>query len=221
LIEKPSTLLMVVTAALVAVALGRAGAQEIPVRVPAGELKPLDADVVCPVGGMPHRSRLHAARYRGRIYYTCDAAALERFLRNPRDFVSDRTPSAGWFRSPNPAGPVTGVWLFLIGVYVVLGLVSGAIAAYVAVQKGLGGGRWFAAGLALNVIGVALAVARPGRAMPFTRRGLAKIPTTHAPVACTACGQPNHPSATRCGGCGAGLEPSVESEVARAKKGGG
>jgi hypothetical protein len=210
-----------VTAGLLAVGLGPAAGQETPVRIPAGELKALDVKEVCPVSGRLHRTHLYAARYRGRIFYTCDAAALERFIRNPRAFVPESTPQAALFRSPSPAVASFGVWLLVLGLYVVLGLVSGAFAAYVAVQKGLGGVRWFAAGLGLNVIGVALAFARPAREVAFTRRGLTKIPTTHDPRPCPACGKPNHPSASRCGRCGAELEPVVESEVARAMQGGG
>lgn len=47
-------------------------------------------------------------------------------------------------------------------------------------------------------------------------RGMRKIPLTSEPVACPACGQPNHPAAALCLHCGRRLHPEARSEAASA-----
>jgi len=196
---------------------GAAGAQDVPVRIPREALRPLEGVMTCPVTGKPHRQRLHAARYRGRIYYTCSEEALRKFLSDPDRYARTVEPRAALFDAPDPSRPASGAAVLWLGVYAVIALVCGALAAYLAVPKGLSGTRWFAAGLLLNVVGVGLAVARPARPLPFPSRGLTKIPATRAPVSCPACGGRNHPAAAACSTCGAPVEPVVESEVARAR----
>jgi hypothetical protein len=109
-------------------------------------------------------------------------------------------------------------WL-LFGVYVLVGLVAGGGCAYIAVARGLAPIPWFFAGLVGNVAALAVLCTRPAAdtsALPQgVPHGLVKVPTTHAPITCPACGRPNHPSTALCSGCGAVLSPSVEAEAAR------
>jgi hypothetical protein len=55
-----------------------------------------------------------------------------------------------------------------------------------------------------------------GEAPAGVPKGLKKIAATHQPVACPGCGELNHPSATKCVGCGGTLVARISSEVSRA-----
>lgn len=109
-------------------------------------------------------------------------------------------------------------WL-LFGVYVLVGLLAGGGCAYVAVARGLAPIPWFFAGLVGNIVALMVLWTRSAAdisALPQgVPRGLVKVPTTHAPIICPACGRPNHPSTAQCSGCGAALSPSIEAEAAR------
>jgi len=114
--------------------------------------------------------------------------------------------------------PMAFGWLWF-GTYVLVGLFCSALCAYIAVCKGLTPLPWFFAGLFGNVAGLGL-VMFVGRgdaaALPAgIPAGLAKVPTTRAPVACPSCGVTNHPSAARCADCREPLTPSVTPEAGR------
>lgn len=114
--------------------------------------------------------------------------------------------------------PMAFGWLGLGG-YVLAGLLCSASCAYIAVCKGLTPLPWFFAGLLGNVAGLGLVMfVPPGdtAALPAgIPAGLAKVPTTRAPVACPSCGTANHPSAARCADCREPLTPSVTPEAGR------
>ncbi len=114
--------------------------------------------------------------------------------------------------------PMAFGWLGLGG-YVLAGLLCSASCAYIAVCKGLTPLPWFFAGLLGNVAGLGLVMfVPPGdtAALPAgIPAGLAKVPTTRAPVACPSCGTANHPSAGRCADCREPLTPSVTPEAGR------
>lgn len=116
--------------------------------------------------------------------------------------------------SPRRVGPG---WLFL-GAYVLAGTLVGGLCAYVAVSRGLPSLPWFFAGVLANVVALALVLTRRGdtsRLPEGVPRGLRKVPSTYAPRNCARCGAEHHPSAARCPGCGAELQPAVEAEVRR------
>ena len=119
------------------------------------------------------------------------------------------------------AGESTGmssVW-FWAGVYVVAGLVFGALAAHRALQTGNRALAWFGVGFVFTLPGFLFLLTRPKKAMEAPAgvpRGMQKIATTHAPERCPACGAMNHPTATHCIGCGEKLTPRMESEAHRA-----
>ncbi len=119
--------------------------------------------------------------------------------------------------------PLETGWL-VFGLYVLAGLLAGAVCSYVALDRGLPAWGWFFAGLAANVVAVAAVMTR-GRAAGATggpagsglsKPGMTKIPTTPSPVACGHCGERNHPAASACASCGHALEPAFEPETARA-----
>ena len=113
-------------------------------------------------------------------------------------------------------------WMWF-GVYVLAGLVCGAIAAYVALGKGLAPLPSLVAGLLLNVVALALVAARPrgdvSNLPEGVPDGLRKVPATYTPLPCPKCGHENHPSARACARCGAALAPQLESEAQRAGHG--
>jgi uncharacterized paraquat-inducible protein A len=133
-------------------------------------------------------------------------------------FASLQPRSALFQETSKPASPLARGW-FLLGLYIMLGLLAGAVCGYVAVARGLAPMRWFFAGLAFNVVALLALLARPradtSKLPAGIPPGLAKVPTTRTPMPCPKCGAENHPAATRCTGCGADLQPSVESDLQR------
>jgi YHS domain-containing protein len=166
--------------------------------------------------------------YRGRRVTVCNETCKATFLGDPDEYFSrqaHRDARGALFDEHAPANQtpqdrslVSG-WMWF-GLYVVAGLVCGAAAAYVAMSKGIAPLPWLFAGLALNVVGLALVVAKPrgdlSRLPQGVPAGMAKIATTYAPAKCPKCGAENHPSARSCIACGAVLTARVESEATRA-----
>jgi len=151
------------------------------------------------------------------------------FLSNPRKYLMRLKPMGGALlgadsnqpgmanRTGNDQPSVSVVWIYG-GLYVLFGLVFAAICAHRALHTGHSPGVWLGLGLVLNVFAYILLLTRPKRevrAPAGVPLGLGKIAATHAPQGCPKCGAFNHPSATRCLGCGASLSPEVESEVER------
>jgi hypothetical protein len=109
-------------------------------------------------------------------------------------------------------------WWFFAGLYVLAGLLCGALAAHRALHKGYSAAAWFGIGFFLTLPGLAYLLSRPARevrAPAGIPAGLHKIPSTYEPQIC-ACGAENHPSARACSTCGKKLEPQIESEAQRA-----
>ena len=138
------------------------------------------------------------------------AARLQTLLAQLRPrgaFIGESAPaelSAGWF---------------FFGVYVLIGLLFGALCAHRALHAGYNPISWFFAGLVSSALGYLVLLTRPKREVAAPAgipSGLRKIAATYAPAACPKCGTENHPSATQCLGCGASFQPQLTSEVARA-----
>jgi hypothetical protein len=157
-------------------------------------------------------------RYKGRSFYVA-AGMLGDFEAAPEEYFATLEARAALFdeRAVVERSMSRG-WLYL-GLYVLAGLLCGALAAYLAVSRGLPGLPWFFAGLVGNVVGVLAVLVQRARVSPQLAtgvpRGFAKVPTTRSPVACPHCGQATHPAGRRCSHCGAELTPVVEAETAR------
>ena len=116
-----------------------------------------------------------------------------------------------------PRRETRGFWLGF-GLYVLAGLLAAALCGYMAVGKGLEARFWFFAGLLFNLLAVAVLALRSKAAVDLPAGippGLAKVPVTRHPTACPHCGDPNHPAAAVCGGCGGALKPKIQPETAR------
>lgn len=118
---------------------------------------------------------------------------------------------------PGPSD-LSDAWFFF-GLYVLIGLLFGALAAHHALNAGHNPIAWFFAALVFNAFGYLALLTRPKRevvAPAGIPKGLGKIAATYSPQACPKCGATNHPSATQCLGCSAKLSPHMDSEVVRA-----
>ena len=135
---------------------------------------------------------------------------------DPLRFTALLKPRGGLFGGEKAStGPVSNAWL-LFGLYVLSGLCFAAICSHRALNNGLSPYGWFFAGLAFTAPAYLVLLTRQPRATNVPA-GFVKIPATAAPQACPLCGATNHPSATRCLGCNAPLEPAKVSEVSRLK----
>jgi hypothetical protein len=124
----------------------------------------------------------------------------------------------GAFLGAAEALGLSPAWFFA-GLYVLAGLVFGALAAQRALNTGYGAMGWFAIAFALTLPGYLYLLTRPRRdvfAPAGVPRGLGKIARTYSPQACPACGAENHPSASACSTCGGALRPQIASELERA-----
>jgi hypothetical protein len=152
--------------------------------------------------------------WKGRRYYMDREECLTSFMADPERYARQVEPRAALVSAPYPDRTSYGPALLYLGIFVVVGLVSGGITSYVGIQKGLPGIRWFVIGFFLNIIAIATVFWCRGREMLLNKKGLCKTPQTHDPLPCP-CGNLNHPSANRCSGCGRELQPTLKSDVAR------
>ncbi len=148
---------------------------------------------------------------------------VDSFMRTQEKYFSQQQPKGALFQEELSAANgaalagVTSGW-FLFGLYVLVALVFAGVSGYTAVSKGLPPIPNFFIGFFLSALGYLYVLTRPAVAKKGEiPGGLVKVPLTHAPVPCAACGYQNHPSAKQCVGCGGKLEPMLQSEVARAK----
>jgi len=142
------------------------------------------------------------------------------FLLQLGSLVTQLEPRGALFDNRD-GSQLSNAWLYF-GLYVLVGLVFGALCAHRALHTGHSPLAWFGWGLLLNVVGYAALRMRPrreGATLEAVPRGLGKVAATYAPAVCKACGAENHPSARQCIGCGAHLTPRFVSEAERARQG--
>ncbi len=133
-------------------------------------------------------------------------------------FVARLEPRSALFRVSERTSARSAFWL-LAGSYVLLALIFAALSSQRALMKGYSPSRWLALGLLFHVFAYGVLLALPGRRIQAPAglpKGLKKIAATYQPVACPKCGEGNHPSATKCTGCGGTLVARIGSEVGRA-----
>ncbi len=128
-------------------------------------------------------------------------------------------PRGAFLGAESAPAELSAGWFFF-GIYVLIGLLFGALCAHRALNTGYNPISWFFVGLVLSLLGYLALLTRPKRevvAPAGIPSGLRKIAATYAPAACPKCGTENHPSAAQCLGCGAKLSPQLTSEVSRAR----
>jgi hypothetical protein len=173
----------------------------------------------CTVCGSPLTEDDVALIVKGRRF-PVDKSMVDVFLKNPQAYFRTKQIRGALFQEELQAAgatqsALTGGW-FLFGLYILTGLVCAGLSGYVAVSKGLPAIPHFFAGFFLSVFGLLYVLTRSPHVKPGTvPRGLVKVPVTHAPVPCPACGNTNHPAAVRCAACGAVLAPKLQSDMAR------
>lgn len=131
--------------------------------------------------------------------------------------VARLQPVSGFLGDRPGESAVSRVWFFA-GLYVLLALIFAALCGHRALHKGRRPVLWFGLGLVFPVLGYLVLAMLPKRAIEApggVPGGLHKVAATYRPQSCAKCGRENHPSATRCLGCGAPLVPDVVSDVAR------
>jgi hypothetical protein len=150
------------------------------------------------------------------------ATALLPFAAAQETGNESNRPRGGLFSEEGmPTQPLSLGW-FILGLYVLLGLVFAGASAHLAVQRALPPVPWFLAGFFLNAVGYLILLTRPRgdtQHLPAgIPGGLHKVPHTYDHQKCPCCGALNHPAARRCPCCDAQLEPKFESEAARWRK---
>ena len=178
----------------------------------------LKKPVECLVCGKLHSDADYVVRYKAQEMLLCSQACLDRFRELEQGGKLDPLtakvePRSALFQTDSSPKPQMSRTYFVVGLLVLIGLVCGGAASYVAVQKGHGSWSAFALGFVLNVVGLVFVWMKPKREMLFTSSGLTKIPSTRDERACPACGHANHPSARACNACRAPLTPAAPSEV--------
>jgi hypothetical protein len=154
------------------------------------------------------------------LLFVLAAAPLAVFAQATSDAAA--RPRGGLFSEEGATSQPLSLGWFVLGLYVLLGVVFAGASAHLAVQKALPPVPWFFVGFFLNAAGYLILLTRPAdSARPFPAGiplGLQKVPTTHAHDPCPCCGAFNHPAAHYCPCCQAEREPKFESEAVRWRK---
>jgi hypothetical protein len=143
----------------------------------------------------------------------CDA----RLHANATKYLAKLKPRGALLDASSLSAQASYGWLYF-GLYMLAGLIFAAQAAHRAFHVGRRPLVWLALGLVGNLPAYAVLLALPKckvRALVGIPPGLGKIASTYSPQPCPKCGTENHPSARQCSGCGAKLNPTMESEAAR------
>lgn len=217
------TAALLVTAVAVAGLPSAAAAGEVPATDSAAwttlDRRPGEGEQCLVCGRRVHGDEVVEIRYQGRTFFV-SAAMLGLFEEDPEQYFRKLEARAGMFDEAGVrARPMVTGW-FVFGFYVLVGLIFAAGCGYLAVARARRPLPWFFAGLLGNLAALIVLLAMPrgdaATMSPFgIPPGLAKVPTTRAPLPCPQCGGDNHPAAAACSSCAAPLEPAIEPESAR------
>ncbi|MCH6560164.1 zinc finger Ran-binding domain-containing family 2 protein [candidate division KSB1 bacterium] len=145
---------------------------------------------------------------------------VDSFMNNQEKYFAELQPKSALFQENMEAtgtaqGGISSGW-FLFGSYILIALIFSGLSGSAAISKGLPPITHYFIGFFFSVFGYIYVLTRPVLTSEGEiPEGFVKVPTTHAPVLCEKCGNTNHPSAKKCSGCGAQLEPQMQSEVER------
>jgi hypothetical protein len=149
---------------------------------------------------------------RGRRLPLMPDAALEADLRTrPEKYFALVQPSGALFTESGPGEVGHYVWVYL-GFGVIVLMILAGFAGQMAIRRGLEPGGWFLQGLCGNVLAPFLLRTR-GSSVETLAPGHTKPHRTAMPKHCAACGNENHPSASKCSMCHASLDAAYQSEA--------
>ncbi len=131
--------------------------------------------------------------------------ALPMFLTNPDKYVGKFLPRSALVHDEMEDYKALPLILFYIGIYVLLGLIFGALTSKKAISKGKSAFYWFFMGFVTNILGYILISLYRSVPVGEFPHGLHKIPVTTQPKICPQCRSENHPSKDICYECGARL----------------
>lgn len=177
--------------------------------------------MICLVCNRPIGEDDYVFRVKGQRVAVHRGNCYRRLLARPDHFLATLRPRGAFLSAGAEEQGVAFGW-FLVGLYILSGLVFGALSAHAALHRGRSAIKWFGLGLALNVLGCLLLYLYPPKQREGAASvppGLHKVPATSNSVACAGCGKMNHPAAEACAGCGAKLHPAMESEVRKTELG--
>ena len=168
----------------------------------------------CLVCGGAYHEEMEIIQYQGRWVFLCEGPCRQAWEADPDLFFAQLQGQGALFGEEQVIpGQIHYGW-FYFGLYVLAGLVCGALCSYMAISRGMAATGWLAAGLLLNVIALLiLAVFVKKPLLENIPKGARKIPATANPVLCPECKGENHPSAERCAQCGHALTPTVKAET--------
>jgi len=149
------------------------------------------------------------------------AMMVDSFMNNQEKYFAKLEPKGALFQEEFEAGGsvalggISSAW-FLAGLYVFVALIFGGLSGCTAVAKGLRPMPHFFIGFVFSALGFLYVLTRPSKVRAGeVPGGLVKVPATYEPVPCPDCGTTNHPSAKRCSGCDAELQPLIQPEIER------
>ncbi len=181
---------------------------------------PAQTGEYCTVCGAPLTEKDIALIIKGRRF-PLEKSMVDTFMRSREQYFSAKQMRGALFQEElnAPAGVAqSGVSLtyFLIGLYILAALIFGGLSGYTALSKGLQPIPSFFIGFFLSVLGYVYILTRSSLvAKGDIPSGLVKVPITSSPIACSQCGNTNHPAAHYCSICKIKLEPMLQSEVER------
>lgn len=186
--------------------------------VNSNERQQLSNSVQCLVCGKYHKNGQNSITYKDIKHplcsVNCEAHFREAENAGSLDQITAKIePRAALFQADSNEKPALYRHFFWFGCIMLIGLLFGGAAAYLAVQKGLNAWSAFLLGLFLNIIGFAIVLSKSEQKKPFTSKGLSKVPKTRNEIICPECEHSNHPAATQCIECGHKLKSTIRSEV--------
>ncbi len=127
--------------------------------------------------------------------------AVPIFLENPGKYLSKKQPKGALFPvETHESKPLSKVWLIL-GIYILVGLVFGALTVQKALAKRYRPGLWFFMGLLFNVLAYIVILSKGEASLSEQEEVSTELFRSTQPVLCPECGIENHPSAQSCTEC--------------------
>lgn len=197
---------------LIALACNSVSGQAIQDTMKTDKIKKGDRCIVCNIS---YDHLLVVIIYKGRRVPLCPKHP-QTFLDDPGTYFGKLQPRGALFQEEAILEqPMKKGWLWF-GIWIFVATVTAGLSANIAMRKGFSSLKWFMVGLATNFVGLVFVMSKPSKEKITLPDRLAKVPSTSRPLPCPDCRTENHPTATKCTGCGRTLSPKEEAEVKRA-----